>query len=98
MVRRKRISETAPSKANMLTSVPCFEHLVDLNEITGDVQAASGSDVTGRYPTINQTAIDTTDEAAVAAWEAIQTLIATIPQIDNTVESKTFNLATESYG
>lgn len=69
-----------------------------MNEITGDFQPASVGGVDGRYPTINQTAIDTTDEAAVAAWEAIQTLIATIPQIDNEVESKTFNLATESYG
>lgn len=69
-----------------------------LNQITGDFEPASFGGVDGRYPVINQTLITTTDEAAVAAWEAIQALIPTLPQLDSQVTSKQFNLATESYG
>ena len=70
-----------------------------LNEITGDFEPASFGGVDGRYPTINQTLIDTTAEAAVAGWEAIQTIIETVPEIDSGLDNpKVFNLATESYG
>lgn len=46
----------------------------------------------GRYPVINATAIDTTELAAIAAWEVIQGLYDALPQLDATVSSKTFNL------
>lgn len=52
----------------------------------------------GRYPVINATAIDTTQLAAVAAWEVIQGFYSALPQLDANVTSKIFNLATESYG
>ncbi|KAJ9653818.1 hypothetical protein H2198_007046 [Neophaeococcomyces mojaviensis] len=52
----------------------------------------------GRYPVINATAIDTTDLAAVAAWEVIQGFLSGLPQLAPNLKSKTFNLATESYG
>lgn len=52
----------------------------------------------GRYPVINATRIDTTDLAAVAAWEVIQGFLDALPQLAPKVKSRTFNLATESYG
>ena len=52
----------------------------------------------GRYPVINATAIDTTDLAAMAAWEVIQGFYSALPQLDGKVQSTEFNLATESYG
>jgi hypothetical protein len=54
--------------------------------------------VEGRYPTINASAIDTTDLAAIAAWEVIQGFYSALPQLDSNVSSTKFNLATESYG
>lgn len=66
-----------------------------LSNITGAFQSEP---VDGRYPTINASAIDTTDLAAVAAWEVIQAFYAELPQLDSNVSSTKFNLATESYG
>lgn len=54
--------------------------------------------VTGRFPYINNTKIDTTELAAVAAWEVIQALLGGLPQLAPNVTSREFNLATESYG
>jgi len=59
---------------------------------------ASEAPVDGRYPVINNTKIDTTDLAAIAAWEVIQGFYSALPQLDPNVTSKVFNLATESYG
>lgn len=59
---------------------------------------ASEAPVTGRFPVINDTAISTTDLAAVAAWEVIQGFYSALPQLAPDVKSKVFNLATESYG
>ncbi len=59
---------------------------------------ASKANVTGRYPVINASAIDTTDLAAIAAWEIIQGFYSALPQLDGGVQSTEFNLATESYG
>lgn len=59
---------------------------------------ASEAPVDGRYPVINATAIDTTDLAAMAAWEVIQAFYGGLPQLASNVTSKVFNLATESYG
>lgn len=52
----------------------------------------------GRWPVQNNTEIDTTELAAVAAWEVIQAFIAGLPQLSSNVTSRVFNLATESYG
>jgi hypothetical protein len=54
--------------------------------------------VTGRWPVINATAIDTTDLAAAAAWEVMQAFFSLLPKLDSKVKSTQFNLWTESYG
>lgn len=59
---------------------------------------ASQATPDGRYPTINATEIDTTDLAAMAAWEVIQGFYSGLPQLAPDVKSTVFNLATESYG
>lgn len=41
---------------------------------------------------------DTTELAAVAAWEVLQGFYAALPQLDAKVHSTKFNLWTESYG
>ena len=41
---------------------------------------------------------DTTDLAAIAAWEILQGFYSALPQLDSKVQSATFNLFTESYG
>jgi hypothetical protein len=41
---------------------------------------------------------DTTDLAAMAAWEVLQGFYAALPQLDSKVHSTKFNLWTESYG
>ncbi|ETI22620.1 hypothetical protein G647_06696 [Cladophialophora carrionii CBS 160.54] len=64
----------------------------------GEFLSASEANVTGRYPIINATAIDTTDLAAIAAWEVLQGFYASLPQLDSKVQSTQFNLWTESYG
>ena len=69
-----------------------------LDPYTGVFVSASEANVTGRYPVINATNIDTTDLAAAAAWEVIQAFYAEVPEIAPNVSSKVFNLATESYG
>ncbi|KAI9813836.1 MAG: hypothetical protein M1827_003626 [Pycnora praestabilis] len=69
-----------------------------LNAFTGVFQNASVAGVDGRYPVINATELDTTDLAAVAAWEVLQGFYSALPQLDSNVSSKTFNLWTESYG
>ncbi|RMZ81465.1 hypothetical protein DV738_g2273, partial [Chaetothyriales sp. CBS 135597] len=69
-----------------------------LDPYTGVYVPASEAPVTGRYPVINATAIDTTDLAAIAAWEVIQGFLSALPQLAPDVGLKEFNLATESYG
>ena len=69
-----------------------------LNSFTGSFQNASVGGVDGRWPTIDPTTIDTTDLAAMAAWEVLQGFYSALPQLDSRVQSTTFNLFTESYG
>ena len=52
----------------------------------------------GRYPVGDVTTIDTTDKAAVATYHILQAFYSALPQLDNKVQSKVFNLWTESYG
>lgn len=44
------------------------------------------------------TGVDTTDLAAIAAWEVLQGFYSALPQLDGAVKSTQFNLFTESYG
>ena len=69
-----------------------------LDPLTGSFENASVAGVDGRYPTINDTKIDTTDLAAMAAWEVLQGFYSALPKLDSKVKSTTFNLFTESYG
>ncbi|KAL2814752.1 peptidase S10, serine carboxypeptidase [Aspergillus granulosus] len=69
-----------------------------LNPVTGAVEDASFAGVRGRYPKINATLIDTTELAAIAAWEILQGFLGGLPQLDSEIQSKDFSLWTESYG
>lgn len=73
-----------------------------LNPYTGGFLNASQANVTGRYPTLEPEeggSIDTTDLAAMAAWETIQGFLSGLPQLAADVGTeKVFNLWTESYG
>lgn len=69
-----------------------------LDKVFGAFLNSSEAPVTGRFPFINNTKIDTTDLAAIAAWEVIQAFVSALPQLSSNVTSKVFNLATESYG
>ncbi|KAL7005366.1 hypothetical protein EMMF5_005064 [Cystobasidiomycetes sp. EMM_F5] len=69
-----------------------------LDEVTGVFVPTNTSSADGIYPAINATALDDTDLAAVVFWEVVQTFISVLPSIDSNVTTKTFNLATESYG
>lgn len=64
----------------------------------GTFENSSFGPVDGRYPIVNATALDTTDLAAVAAWHVIQGFLGGLPQLDGEIQSKEFNLWTESYG
>jgi carboxypeptidase C (cathepsin A) len=52
----------------------------------------------GRWPLINASAVDTTELAAIVAYHTIQGLFSSLPQFDSEVQSRSFNLWTESYG
>lgn len=74
---------------------------------TGGFLNATQAPPDGRYPIldpINRGEVDTTDLAAIAAWEILQGFLSALPQLDPEVgvgadcKEKEFNLATESYG
>jgi carboxypeptidase D len=69
-----------------------------LNAFTGVFVNSSVEPADGRYPVGDVTALDTTDKAAVAAWHILQAFLSALPQLDCAVESREFNLWTESYG
>ncbi|KAI4243335.1 MAG: hypothetical protein L6R40_003507 [Gallowayella cf. fulva] len=70
-----------------------------LNPFTGEVENSTYG-VSGRWPVINATELDTTDLSAIATWHVLQGFLANLPQLDSKVgaATKTFNLWTESYG
>lgn len=65
---------------------------------TPDFLNATQAPPTGRWPVGNNTEVDTSDLAAIAAWEVIQAFYSGLPQLSSNVTSREFNLATESYG
>ena len=69
-----------------------------LNPYTGEVENATFGGIDGRYPIEDPTILDTTDLAAVATWHVLQAFLGALPQLDGEVDSKSFNLWTESYG
>ncbi|KAF2090517.1 hypothetical protein K490DRAFT_34644 [Saccharata proteae CBS 121410] len=69
-----------------------------LNNVTGEFEYDDDGSDFGRWPVINATELDETDLAAVAAYHVLQGFLSALPQLDGEVESKEFNLWTESYG
>lgn len=65
---------------------------------TGYPVAASGENVTGRWPSGDPYRFDTTDKAAAGTWNILQGFLANLDTLDSNVKSRTFNLWTESYG
>ena len=68
------------------------------NDTTAGLVNASVQPPTGRWPTTNPLAIDTTQAAAMAGYEIVQAFYSALPQLASNVDSKEFNLWTESYG
>lgn len=69
-----------------------------LNPFTGEVENSTFGGVSGEWSIEDADKLGTTELAAVATWHALQGLLGDLPQLDNKVENKTFNLWTESYG
>ena len=59
---------------------------------------ASQATPNGRYSFVDPYRYDTTYLAATGTWEILQGFLDNLPTLDNTVQNKTFNLWTESYG
>ncbi|KAG8626874.1 hypothetical protein KVT40_005819 [Elsinoe batatas] len=72
--------------------------LGSFNNATGSFQNDTTGFNYGRWPVINATEVDTTDLAAIAAWHVLQGFYSGLPQLDPEIQSKEFNLWTESYG
>jgi carboxypeptidase C (cathepsin A) len=68
------------------------------SDVSGEFLNTSYAPATGRYPTGDVFALDTTDAAAMAAYHVLQGFYSALPQLDSEVKSKVFNLWTESYG
>ncbi|ORY17486.1 Alpha/Beta hydrolase protein [Clohesyomyces aquaticus] len=56
------------------------------------------NDSKGRYSLVDPDTANTTDVAAVGAWEILQAFLELSPQLDPDITNFTFNLWTESYG
>ncbi|KAI1505207.1 Alpha/Beta hydrolase protein [Biscogniauxia marginata] len=67
-----------------------------VNESTGFPQSSSNPD--GRFSSVDPYRFDTTALAAAGTWGILQGLIESLPTLDATVKSRSFNLWTESYG
>ena len=74
------------------------EEVGSFTNVSGAFVNATYQPPTGRYPTGDVTSLDTTDLAAAAAYHILQAFYSALPQLDSEVESKVFNLWTESYG
>ncbi|KAL8842123.1 MAG: hypothetical protein Q9176_002815 [Flavoplaca citrina] len=70
-----------------------------LNPFTGETENSTFG-VSGRWPIINASELDTSDLSAIATWHVLQGFLANLPQLDSKIGSgtKQFNLWTESYG
>ena len=68
------------------------------NSTTGEFYNATQATPDGRYSFVDPYRTDTTYLAAAGAWEILQAFLENLPTLDNEVESKKFNLWTESYG
>ncbi|KAL1625447.1 hypothetical protein SLS54_003539 [Diplodia seriata] len=70
-----------------------------LDEYTGQFLSADLANATGVWPVINETTvIDTSEDAAVAAWDIVQAFYSALPTLNPKIKSKEFHLWTVSYG
>jgi carboxypeptidase D len=74
------------------------EEAGSFSDVSGEFLNATYQTPTGRFPTGDVFALDTTDAAAMAAYHVLQGFYSALPQLDSEVKSKVFNLWTESYG
>ncbi|KAK5115280.1 hypothetical protein LTR62_001480 [Meristemomyces frigidus] len=75
------------------------EEVVDYNSTSGEYTNATGkADANGRISQTDPYRYDTTYLSATGTWEILQGFLANLDTLDNTVQNKTFNLWTESYG
>ncbi|KAK3670983.1 hypothetical protein LTR78_009099 [Recurvomyces mirabilis] len=76
------------------------EELVDFNSTTGRYTNATDdpADANGRISSTDPYRYDTTYLSAIGTWGILQGFLANLDTLDNTVQNKTFNLWTESYG
>ena len=74
------------------------EEIGSVDNQTGLVVNSSVATPDGRYSTVDPQRLDTTEKAAASAWEILQGFFSNLPKLDPEIESKTFNLWTESYG
>ncbi|GAB7359909.1 hypothetical protein MBLNU230_g7436t1 [Neophaeotheca triangularis] len=65
---------------------------------TGSFLNASEATPDGRYSMVDPYRTDTTYLAATGTWAILQGFLSNLPTLDDTVQNKTFNLWTESYG
>ncbi|KAB2573478.1 Carboxypeptidase S1-like protein A [Lasiodiplodia theobromae] len=70
-----------------------------LDENTGEFLSADMANVTGVWSVINETtAITTSEDAAIAAWDIVQGFYSALPTLDPKIKSKEFHLWTVSWG
>ncbi|OMP88222.1 Carboxypeptidase S1-like protein B [Diplodia seriata] len=70
-----------------------------LDEYTGQFLSADLANATGVWPVVNETTvIDTSEDAAVAAWDIVQAFYSALPTLNPKIKSKEFHLWTVSYG
>ncbi|CAJ2504734.1 Uu.00g121280.m01.CDS01 [Anthostomella pinea] len=69
-----------------------------IGTVNGSGLPATSTQPDGRYGWADASHINTTKTAAIGVWAVLQALIQDLPIMDHTVQSRTFNLWTESYG
>lgn len=70
-----------------------------IEESTGQILSADLANVTGVWPVVNDsTIIDTSEDAAVAAWDIVQGFYSALPSLNPRIKSKEFHLWTVSWG
>ena len=74
------------------------DEVVGYEDATGYPVATEASNATGRWPGGDPYAYDTTAKAAEGTWHILQAFLSELPTLDAGVESRKFNLWTESYG
>ena len=72
-------------------------------EVVGVVSNETGLPVNssspdGRYSVIDPYKVDDTELAAIGTWHILQGFLESLPTLDSSVKSRSFNLWTESYG